>query len=199
MGTDPAPYIANLYLHFYESKWMEELAKTNYTAARRFYSHTRRFIDDLCTLNNNDEIKKHWKQIYPKELILNLENDNETKATFLDLEIEIHNKQYITKIFDKRDQFKFDIISYPDLTGNIPENPAYGVCIGQVIRIGRNTTLAHDFVSRVRTLMKKLHRKGYNKHKLHKTVMKCFQRYVDIPKKYDMNSGILTNLCQHGI
>ena len=28
MGTDPAPYIANLYLHHYESKWMEKLAKT---------------------------------------------------------------------------------------------------------------------------------------------------------------------------
>jgi hypothetical protein len=66
MGTDPAPYIANLYLHYYESRWMEELAKTNYTAARRYYTHTRRFIDDLCALNNNDEVKKHWKSIYPK-------------------------------------------------------------------------------------------------------------------------------------
>ena len=80
---------------------MEELAKTNYTAARRFYSHTRRFIDDLCTLNNKDEIKKHWKEIYPKELILNKENESDNKASFLDLEIGIDNKQYVTKIFDK--------------------------------------------------------------------------------------------------
>ena len=198
MGTDPAPYIANLYLHFYESKWMEELAKTNFTAARRSYSHTRRFIDDLCALNNGDEIKGNWKNIYPKELILNLENESDTKATFLDLDIEIKNNQYVTKIFDKRDQFKFDIISYPDLTGNIPEKQAYGVCIGQVIRIARNTTLFSDFVNRVRTLLQKLQHKGYKKQ-LHKTLLKCFQRYDQIPNKYNTNSRTLVKLCQDGV
>ena len=47
MGTDPALYIANLYLHHYEYKWMEELAKNNFTRARRYYSYTRRFINDV--------------------------------------------------------------------------------------------------------------------------------------------------------
>ena len=56
----------------------------------------------------------------PPELVLNLENEVETKATFLDLDIEIKDKQFTTKIFDKRDQFKFEIISYPDFRRNIP-------------------------------------------------------------------------------
>ena len=139
MGTDPAPYIANLYLYHYEYEWMEKIEKTDNITARRCYSYTRRFIDDLCTLNNNEDIKKNRKKIC---------------ATFLDLDIEIKNNRYVTKIFDKRDQFNFDIISYPDLRGNIPPRLGYGVYIGQVLRISRNTTHLEDFVDRVRKVRK---------------------------------------------
>ena len=39
MGTDPAPFIANLYLYSYEFKWMEKLTKENYGIARRNHGH----------------------------------------------------------------------------------------------------------------------------------------------------------------
>ncbi len=84
MGTDPAPFMANLYLYSYEFSWMEKLTLTDYGIARRYYGRTKRFIDDLCTLNNGKQIEKHWKEIYPKELVLNKENINNEEASFLD-------------------------------------------------------------------------------------------------------------------
>ena len=57
MGIDPAPQMANMYLYYYEAKFMEMLTKENYSAAKKF-NYTRRFIDDLHTLNNDGHLEE---------------------------------------------------------------------------------------------------------------------------------------------
>ena len=47
--------------------------------------------------------------------------DNNT-ATFLDLDERIKDNEIIVKTFDKREAFNFEIVNYPDLSGNIPKN-----------------------------------------------------------------------------
>ena len=66
---------------------MEMLSKENYSAAKKF-NYTRRFIDDLHTLNNDGHLEENnnMGRMYPQELKLNQENQNDDKATFLDLE-----------------------------------------------------------------------------------------------------------------
>ena len=49
-------------------------------------------------------------RIYPAELQLIKANASDTEATFLDLNLSIHNVVVSTKIYDKRDDFNFDII-----------------------------------------------------------------------------------------
>ena len=110
MGVDPAPQMANLYLHHYESTFMEKLTKNDYGKAMKF-NKTSRFIDDLGTLNNDGLLKEEAKNIYPKELILNLENQDKKHATFLDIEIDVVDKQFDTKTYDKPEAFKFKIIN----------------------------------------------------------------------------------------
>ena len=68
MGTDCAPLVANLFLFYYEYKYMKNLIKTNYMLAKRF-SNTMRYIDDLLTLNNT-LFHSAIDDIYPKELKL---------------------------------------------------------------------------------------------------------------------------------
>ena len=36
MGSDPAPFFTNLFLYYYESKWLQSLKNNNYQVARRF-------------------------------------------------------------------------------------------------------------------------------------------------------------------
>ncbi len=196
MGTDPAPFIANLYLYYYEFNWLEQLTKTDYGLARKYYGHTRRFIDDLGTLNNQDHIKDNWKSIYPKDLLLNKENVDDTKATFLDLNISVENDTYITKIYDKRDDFTFDIVAYPDIRGNIPESPAYGVIIGQVLRTARNTTRVNDFIQRTNMLFVKLKQKGYVPQKICSSIKKCIVRHPWIIAKYNIDQkNLIFEIC----
>ena len=52
MGTYCAPLLANLFLFYYEYKYMKNLVKDNLQAAMKF-NGTMRYIDDLLTLNNS--------------------------------------------------------------------------------------------------------------------------------------------------
>ena len=52
MGTDCAPFLANLFLYSYEHDWVLEKKKTDLPLAQRF-SRSTRYIDDLLTINNN--------------------------------------------------------------------------------------------------------------------------------------------------
>ena len=51
MGSDPAPLMANLFLYFYENKWLMQLKRKDLVSARKF-GNTFRFIDDLCAIND---------------------------------------------------------------------------------------------------------------------------------------------------
>ena len=54
-------------------------------------------------------------QIYPSELQLNKANTSNTEAPFLDLHLSISNGFVSSKIYDKRDDFDFDIVNFPFL------------------------------------------------------------------------------------
>ena len=66
-------------------------------------------------------------RIYPPELQLNKANISDTEAPFLDLHLSISNGFVASKIYDKRDDFDFDIINFPFLDGDVPRSTFYGV------------------------------------------------------------------------
>ena len=51
--------------------------------------------------------------IYPSELQLNKANTSDTAAAFLELHLSISNDIVSTKIYDKRDEFYFEIVKFP--------------------------------------------------------------------------------------
>ena len=63
-------------------------------------------------------------QIYPPELQLNKAN---TEAPFLDLHLSVSNGFVSSKIYDKRDDFDFDIVNFPFLDVDVPRRASYGV------------------------------------------------------------------------
>ena len=52
-------------------------------------------------------------QIYPTELHLNKANSSDTEAPILDLSLSITNGIVSSKIYDKRDDFNFEIVNNP--------------------------------------------------------------------------------------
>ena len=59
-------------------------------------------------------------RIYPTEPQLNRAIFFDTDAPFLDLNLCISNGTVSTKVYDKQDDFDFDIVNFPFLDGDVP-------------------------------------------------------------------------------
>ena len=103
-------------------------------------------------------------RIYPPELQLNKANTSDTEAPFLDLHLSISNGFVSSKIYDKRDDFDFDILKFPVLDGDVPRSTSYGVFISQLIRFARVSSHVADFNARNKSLTDKLLQQGYRYH-----------------------------------
>ena len=71
---------------------------------------TSRYLDDILNINNV-YLDNMLSQICPPELQLNKANTPDTEAAFLDLYLSISNDIVSTKIYDKRDDFDFEIVN----------------------------------------------------------------------------------------
>ena len=87
-------------------------------------------------------------QIYLTEHQLNKASSTNTEAPFLDLDLSITNCIVSSKIYDKRDDFKLEIVTCPFLDGDVPRSPTYGVYISQLTRFARVCSNVVDFNNR---------------------------------------------------
>ena len=76
-------------------------------------------------------------RIYHTELQLNRAYSSDTEAPFVDLNLCISNGTVSTKIYDKRDDFDFDIVNFHFLDGDVPRCTSYGMYISLLIRFAR--------------------------------------------------------------
>ena len=76
-------------------------------------------------------------QIYPAELQISKANSSDTEAHFLDLDLSITNVIVSSKIYDKQEDFNFEIVNFPFLDGAFRCSPSYAVYISQLIRFAR--------------------------------------------------------------
>ena len=128
------PSSSRFILYSYESEFLQKLVKDKKIHEARAFNFTYRYIDDVLSINNS-RFAEFLPLIYPPELEVKETTDTASSASFLDLYLEFDDSgQLSTKIYDKRDDFNFKIINFPNMCSNIPASPAYGVYISQLIR-----------------------------------------------------------------
>ena len=162
---------------------METLTKQDFSQAKKVNS-TSRFVDDLGTLNNDGILVKEKEKIYPTELVLHVENEDDNNATLLDVEVSVEGNQFKTIIYDKRENYKFEIVNYPDLSRNIPHGAAYDIYTSQVIRYALVCNRADDFKERVKLLTNKPIKTGFTINRLTNAMKKCLGKHSWIAQKY---------------
>ena len=164
-----------LFLFCYERDFMKSLSRENQADIIEAFNSTSRYLDDFLNIDNI-YCDQMVDRIYPTELQLNRANSSDTEAPFLDLNLCISNGTVSTKIYDKRDDFDFDIVNYPFLDGDVPRRPSYGVYN--------------------KALTAKLLRQGYRYFKLRKAFSKFYRRHSALLEKYSVS---LKTLLQQGI
>ena len=195
MGTNCAPYLANLFLHVFEYKYLSLLITNGKIEMAKKLSNVFRYQDDCLAANDDGLFAQHFTNIYPPELKLNNTNTSINKSNFLDMTISIYRGNFTYRSYDKRDGFKFQICNYPHLEGNIPTGPSYGVYTSQLVRLAEiNKNIAH-YKSDIRNMTNKFVLQGFVLSRLKDTFMKFCTHYIDKWAKFGiiMPSGVITN------
>ena len=111
MGTNCAPLLADLFLYTYEAEFIQNLIKSGLKNTAKNFNFTFRYIDDVITLNN-PRFEEYIDFIYPEELEIKDTTESKQQASYLDLLLMIDQTQCLsTKIYDKRDDFNFQIVN----------------------------------------------------------------------------------------
>ena len=100
--------------------------------------------------------------------------------------MSISNDLVSAKIYDKRDDFDFEIGNFPFRDGDVPLSTSYGVIISQLIRFARASSHVADFNTRNKLLTQKLR----------KTFSKFYRRYYDLISKFQIG---LKSLFRQGL
>ena len=111
MSTNCAPLVADLFLFCCERDCMLSLSDNYQADIIEAFNSTSRYLDDLLNIDN-PYFEQMVGQIYPTELQLNKANFSDTDAPFLDLNLSITNGIVSSNIYDKRDDFNFEIFHF---------------------------------------------------------------------------------------
>ena len=125
MGTNCAPLLADLFLFCYERVFMTSLSDVKQAEIIEAFKSTSRYLDDLLNIDSL-YFECMVSRIYPLALQLNKANSSDTEAPFLDLHLSISNGLVSSKIYDKHNDFDFDIVNFPSLDGTFPILPLTG-------------------------------------------------------------------------
>ena len=123
---------------------------------------------------------------HPQTFSLSLPVCPSLPPTFVHVHIlvTIENRKYSTAVYDKRDNFNFNIVNFPYLSSNIPSGPAYGVYISQLVRIGRICSNYTQFAGRHYKLTQRLIHQGFRYSALCIAFRKFAKKYTQVLEKY---------------
>ena len=156
------------------------------------FSNTFRYIDDLLSVNN-ENFRNYISDIYPSDLELKDTTLASNEVCYLDTRIRNgdSNTPFHLSVYDKREDFSFRIVNFPHMDGNIPANPAYGVCISQLVRYVRICTSKLDFIRRLRWLSSRLLHQGFKSMLLRKSFTKSSNATVLLLRRMALHYGKL--------
>jgi hypothetical protein len=193
MGTNCAPLLADLFSYSYESEILQKIVKDKRIHEAGAFNLKYRYIDDVLSINNS-RFAEFLPLIYPPELEVKETTDTASSASFLDLYLERNDSdQLTTKIYDKRVDFNFKIINFPNMCSNIPASAAYGVYISHLIRYARTSSNYSDFLKRHLYLRNRLLDQGYEKIRLIRSLKKFIFRYQDLVEIYSVSAETIIN------
>ena len=115
-----------------------------------------------------------------------------TTASFLDLDIEIVNNRFVTKLYDKRDSFPFKIVRMPDRSSNIPSKIFSSSIGAETLRIARISSSSESFISSCQNLFERMLRQGASKPGIKIILRKLYGKH-EIFKNFGANSRVFVD------
>ena len=113
----------------------------------------------------------------------------------MDLHLSISNGFVSSRIYDKRDDFDFDMVNFPFLDGDVPRCPSYGLYISQLMKFAR--VCSHVVTNtRKKCLTAKRLKQGYLYHKVRQAFSKFYRGHKELVSKFNVG---LNSLLHQGL
>ena len=107
------------------------------------------------------------------------------------LRLSVSNGFVSSKLYDKRDDFDFDIVGFPFLDGAVPRSVSCGVCVSRLVRFAGVSGRVAGFGARGGGLTAGLLRRGCRCRGLRKTFSKFYRRHYGLVSKFNVGLGAL--------
>ena len=95
------------------------------------FNDTSLYLDYIFTIDN-PEFWKHTPVIHPAQIQLNKANTSDKEISFFDSNKVIGSDR--TSAYDKCDDFRFPIVNFSWMSGDVQRHPSYGIYISQLVR-----------------------------------------------------------------
>ena len=175
MGGNCSSLIADLYLCYKEFQYMKRLLADKKFGLARHFSNSSRYVDDVIIINYKN-FKNKTNDIYPNDLVLERNGENDKLVNYLDITITIDNQGVSTNLFNKVDNFNFPVVMFTFPSSNIPMSLGYNIFYGQVLRYSKICTKKQDFLIKTKQLYNTLKSRGYKVDQLCKRFAKVFRK-----------------------
>ena len=158
MGGNSSSFIADLFLSYCEFDYCIknlDIIQTNFSSL----SYSTRYIDDICIINYTNFLNIS-SQIYPDSLTLNDESCIDSNmCNYLDVNVCL--KPFHTKVYNKTDNFPFEVIALPHPDSCLHSKVLYNVVYSQTLRYLRICSDTELFHLATKNLYIKAMNKGY--------------------------------------
>ena len=156
MGTICAPLIANLFYMVLEGPYVYMTLLTCLTKPLDILT----IYSPSITLNLRIIFLKYIQESFSwtKQIL--------QRIFFPRFEIKVVVSDVHASVYDKRDDFRFPIVNFTWLCGDVPSLPSYGIYISELVRFTRCCTSVLDFDSKNLQITSKLLTQRYRYDKL---------------------------------
>ena len=136
--------------------------KNNPNNLKNVFSNNKRYLDDILVLNCKEFIDIS-KNIYPSELTPEHSHGTGLEDHFLDLNIYISDNNKLSfKMYNKTDDFDFEVINSPFPESNIHSNITYSAFYSHLLGYARICINYIDFKNRCKILSQNLILRGFS-------------------------------------
>ena len=183
MGGSCSSLIADLSLNFKEFSFKKNLVKDKKLGLARLLSSNSRYVDDINIINYKTFLHL-VPQIYPVDLEVERNGENNKVVCYLDIKIIITEKGIQTKVYNKVNDFDFPVVAFTFPSGNMPLHIGYNIFFGQILRYSRICSHKEEFMTKTASLYNTLLNRGYDEKKLAGSFRKVFCKDQFILFKY---------------
>ena len=183
MGGNSSSPIADLTLAKREFNYMKNLLKQKKFGLAKILSNIKRYVDDVIIFNYL-YFHNLIRSIYPPSLDMERVGSNNKNVNYLELNINIEATGISLSVYNKTDDFNFEVVTLTFPHSNIPLEVGYNMFYSQVLRFANICNDLDTFMLHLSKMFIILVSRGYSKSQLLKYIRRCMRKYNSVFVKF---------------